>query len=267
VLHFYVTSADQWSLCLVFGIPPSTLSRILGVAERALALALTETRAARISWPSPKRQDELVRLVQEREPLLTTTFGFIDGKNYRVQQPSNSDLQNAMYNGWLHSVLVTGTLCFGADGCILWCRHNCPGSWNDSDTSAGFRLKLLDSDLCPNQQYGVVSDSAFPCSSDMKGRIKTPAKQGEIDRLHPHLRSGATRLHNAIVSIRQAAEWGMGSVDKVYHRLKMPLPYDPQLRRLRLNNVFRLSNYRVRTVGISQIRTVFSRAMEYESDQ
>ncbi|ETK73392.1 hypothetical protein L915_19671, partial [Phytophthora nicotianae] len=29
-----------------------------------------------------------------------------------VQQPSNADLQNAMYNGWLHTVFVTGVICF-----------------------------------------------------------------------------------------------------------------------------------------------------------
>ncbi|KAE8893382.1 hypothetical protein PF007_g22922 [Phytophthora fragariae] len=48
------------------------------------------------SWPSPSRQAELARMVNKREPLLTHTFGFIDGKNLRVQQPSNADLQNAI---------------------------------------------------------------------------------------------------------------------------------------------------------------------------
>ncbi|TYZ59097.1 hypothetical protein PybrP1_007217 [[Pythium] brassicae (nom. inval.)] len=67
-----------------------------------------------------------------------------------------------MYSGWLHSVLVTGTLCFSADGCIIWAKHNCRGSWNDAGTSAGFREKLLDTSLCPGQRYGVVSDSTLP---------------------------------------------------------------------------------------------------------
>ncbi|KUF84413.1 hypothetical protein AM588_10000690 [Phytophthora nicotianae] len=107
------------------------------------------------------------------EPLLQHTFGFIDGKNLRVQQPSNSDLQNAMYNGWLHTVFVTGTICFAADGCIIWAKHNCPGSWNDSDTSLGFRNKLLDPVCCPDPRKNVVSDSAFPCSTSMAGRILT----------------------------------------------------------------------------------------------
>jgi len=54
----------------------------------------------------------------------------------------------------------------------------------------------------------------------------------------------------------------MGSVQKVYSRFNLPLPYDPELRGLRLNNLFRMSNYRVRTVGISQIRTTFAGEMD-----
>ena len=92
----------------------------------------------------------------------------------------------------------------------------------------------------------------------MVGRILTPLKDGDIEKILPSRRSRARALNNAITSVRQAAEWGMGSVEKVYHRLRLPLPYTPDLRRIRLNNMFRLANYRVRTVGISQIRSTFA---------
>jgi hypothetical protein len=158
-----------------------------------------------------------------------------------------------MYNGWLHSVFVTGTICFAADGCIIWSKHNCPGSWNDSDTSLGFCLKLTGPAYCPDKRMNVVSDSAFPCSTAMKGRILTPLKDADLDRILPSLRSSARTLNNAITSVRQATEWGMGSVQKVFSRVNLPLPYDPNLRGLRLNNLFRLANFRVRTVGISHV--------------
>ncbi|KAE9279049.1 hypothetical protein PF008_g28468 [Phytophthora fragariae] len=167
-----------------------------------------------------------------------------------------------MYNGWLHTVFVTGTICFAADGCIIWSKHNCPGSWNDSDTSLGFRAKLLDPAYYPDTRMNVASDSAFPCSTAMVGRILTPLKDGDLERIRPSLRSSARTLHNAITSVRQAAEWGMGSMQKVYSRLNLPLPYDPNIRGRRISNVFRIANYRVRTVGISQIRTTFSGEME-----
>ncbi|KAE9008465.1 hypothetical protein PR001_g15472 [Phytophthora rubi] len=157
----------------------------------------------------------------------------------QVMQPSSADLQNAMYNGWLHSVFVTGTICFAADGCIIWCKHNCPGSWNDSDTSLRFRMKMLDPTYCPDARMNVVSDSAFPCSTNMTGRILTPLKDGDIERLVSSLHSSARTLHNAITSVRQAAEWGMGSMQKVFSRLNLPLPYNPEVRGRLLNNIFR----------------------------
>jgi hypothetical protein len=39
--------------------------------------------------------------VEKKEPLLKGWWGFIDGKNYQVQKPTDIDLQNAMYNGMI----------------------------------------------------------------------------------------------------------------------------------------------------------------------
>ncbi|EGZ26545.1 hypothetical protein PHYSODRAFT_470293 [Phytophthora sojae] len=248
------------TLCGYFGVPHATLSRVLNAAEDAMGRALAGFSPARIVWPTLARQKALARLTAAREPLMPFTWGFLDGKNYRVPPPpthTHPDFQNAHYNGWLHAVFVTGTLCFGADGLIVWCKHNCPGSWNDSDTSLQFRQKLLDAELNPDPRYGVVSDSAFPCGDDMIGRILTPLKEGDLGRLVPSVRPAAQRMSAAITSVRQDAEWGMGSIEKVYHRLLHPLPYDVGKRKQRLDNLFRLLNYRVRTLEISQIRTTF----------
>ncbi|KAG6621442.1 uncharacterized protein IUM83_10998 [Phytophthora cinnamomi] len=86
-----------------------------------------------------------------------------------------------MYNGWLHSVFVTGIICFAADGCIFWCKYNCPGPWNDSDTSLEFLTKLTDPKFCPDECMNVVYDSAFSCSMAMVGRILTLNKDGDLD--------------------------------------------------------------------------------------
>jgi hypothetical protein len=84
VICFYVGLMEQTTLCMLFGAPPSTLMRTLRRAETALSKALDGFAPARIAWPSPGHQIELARLVQAREPLLTHTFGFIDGKNLKV---------------------------------------------------------------------------------------------------------------------------------------------------------------------------------------
>ena len=117
-------------------------------------------------------------VITMKEPLVKGRWGFIDGKNYRVQEPRNAAIQNGMYTGWLHSVLVTGTACFSVDGVIIWAKQNYFGSFNDGEMSRAFREKLSDSRRNV-ERYGVLSDSAFPVSKEMFGRIITPLKDGD----------------------------------------------------------------------------------------
>ncbi|GMF42323.1 unnamed protein product [Phytophthora fragariaefolia] len=81
----------------------------------------------------------------------------------------------------------------------------------------------------------------------MVGKIMTPLKEGDLARLVSSVREVAQEKSGAITFVRQAAEWGMGSIE-VYRRLLHPLPYDKEKRKLRLDNLFRLANYRDRTV-------------------
>ncbi|EGZ24545.1 hypothetical protein PHYSODRAFT_479272, partial [Phytophthora sojae] len=146
------------------------------------------------------------RLTQAREPLVEGIWGFVDGKNYRVQEPTRADLQNANYNGWLHSTLVTGTLCYGVDGTLVWGRHNCPSSWNDGETSRQLQEKLTNPDFTV-PGTGVAADSAFPVAREAIGKIVTPLKDGDVERASADFRLAMLALHNAITSLRQAAEW------------------------------------------------------------
>lgn len=191
-----------------------------------------------------------------KEPLVKGRWGFIDGKNYRVQEPTNAAIQNGMYNGWLHSVFVTGTACFSVDGVIVWAKLNYFGSFNDSEISRVFREKLSDSRRNVDG-HGVLSDSAFPVSQEMFGRIITPLKSGDLERAHRDARPSLIRLSSAITSMRQSAEWGMGAVSKVYRILLVKLSYDKKRRGRLLTVTHKLYNYRVRTTGISQIKNYF----------
>ncbi|KAG3069386.1 hypothetical protein PI125_g23219 [Phytophthora idaei] len=76
VLSFYVESMEQSTLWTLFGAPPSTFSRTLRRAEEALSKALNGYAPVRISW--------LAKLIESREPFLTHTFDFINGKNLKV---------------------------------------------------------------------------------------------------------------------------------------------------------------------------------------
>ncbi|ETP41539.1 hypothetical protein F442_11370 [Phytophthora nicotianae P10297] len=81
------------------------------------------------------------------------------------------------------------------------------------------RKKLSDRQLNPDQRFGIVTDSAFPCGGDMRGRILTPLKEGDLGRLVSSVRRVAGALSSAITSIGQSAQWVMGSIEKVYHCL------------------------------------------------
>ena len=257
ILMYYSDTMGYKTLCQIFAIPPPTLSRVLYNGELALARVLKNEYEARIVWPSLEEQRQWALKVEQKNNIVKGRWGFIDGKNLRIESPTNEELQNAYYNGWLHSVFVTGSICFGVDGTITWYRHNCPGSWNDGETSRKFQIKLARDDInLPN--HGVLSDSAFPVTGLMFRRIITPLKDNDLERADPAVRGMLLRLSNAIVSLRQSAEWGMGAVEKVYRRLLLKLPYNQKRRALRLSNLFRLYNYRVRTTHISQIRTYFN---------
>ncbi|KAF4041497.1 putative DDE Tnp4 domain-containing protein [Phytophthora infestans] len=71
----------------------------LANAEVALHASLKVLPDASISVPSKEQQVEWANLTQAREPLIQGILGFVVGKNYRVQEPTNADLQNAHYNG------------------------------------------------------------------------------------------------------------------------------------------------------------------------
>ena len=130
-------------------------------AEIALLQVLESEPDARICWPSIEEQVRWGKKINNLFPLLQGRWGFVDGKNYKVQKPSSAELQNAMYNGWLHATFVTGCFVFGADGCCAWGKHNIVGSWNDEEISRPLQEKLQKDRLnAPN--HGLVSNGAFP---------------------------------------------------------------------------------------------------------
>jgi hypothetical protein len=66
----------------------------------------------------------------------------------------------------------------------------------------------------------------------------------------------ALRMNAAVVSVRQAAEWGMHSLQSVFHRLTVPFPCDVAFNQQVLDIVLHLFNFRARWDG-NQTRTVF----------
>ncbi|RHZ12769.1 hypothetical protein DYB37_013481 [Aphanomyces astaci] len=101
LLHYYTAVVKKKTLQELFGVSSTTFSRVLRRAEVALDRALSHMQDAAVRCPSKTLQRDWAVLTNAKEPLVYGVFAFVDGKNYRVQSPSNAGLQNAHYNGML----------------------------------------------------------------------------------------------------------------------------------------------------------------------
>jgi hypothetical protein len=93
-------------------------SRIVGLIRinPRQALTLRELPDASIKWPREEEFEDLTRLIVERHPRLWGAFGFIDGLKLPVQESSDNEIENATYNGWLHTHAINNVLVFAPDG-------------------------------------------------------------------------------------------------------------------------------------------------------
>ncbi|EGZ17944.1 hypothetical protein PHYSODRAFT_502689 [Phytophthora sojae] len=80
-----------------------------------------------------------------------------------------------------HAVKVTGGLCCGFDGTLVWGRHNHPGSWNDGEMSRRLQHRVADAKRTMTNAC-CATDSAFPVRNGMAGRIITPLKEGDLEK-------------------------------------------------------------------------------------
>ena len=257
VMMFYCSKADTKYLGLIHHLTSRRITAVIAKSEPLLHALLRHYPDARIQWPSLDEQRDAASRIASKFPNVPGRFGFVDGKNLDVLQAGDYEEQNAQYNGWLHGCFVTGVLVFDSDGLLIWAKHNCPGSWNDSEMSRGLADKLVD----PTKTlagHGLVADTAFPVGHHLFQHIVSPLKEGEADTIHPRsLRSRLVEQSGEIRSLRQACEWGMGSIQKPFKRLLVHLPWRSDVRVVRLSNIFRIWNVRVRSTGINQIHESF----------
>lgn len=107
--------------------------------------------------------------------------------------------------------------------------------------------------------YYLIADTAFPRGTkSIEGKIKAPLKDKERLPRNPEERQSKLRFTRQLVSCRQAAEWGMRTLQGSFGRLRLPLDIGKPEARLELLEVcVRLQNLRTNLVGINQIRNTF----------
>lgn len=256
VLHWLNSNMKQKTLCQVFGLVPSAISQYLWIGLETLHDILHTIGAIQVTWPDEREMIECSKLVERREPLLSTSFGFVDGLNLPVLESSDPEIQNAYYNGWLSGCYVSNVFVFSSKGYIIYAAINKPGSWHDSHVARSLYDKLR---FHTPGKYNILADSAFAYTEDVSDNIIAVMKDNAKEKLLNRMEyKEAILLDNAVIGQRQAAEWGMGSIQRTFGRLKSPLPVESFKRKLILKVVVLLYNFRVKYVGLNQIQTVFT---------
>lgn len=255
VLHWVQSTMRCKTLCQVFHTPPATVSRLLRRGMRVLRSSLQSMADAAIRWPSATEMEAFAAAVTAYEPGLTNIFGFVDGVYFQCTNPPDLDSQNAYYNGWRSMTSITNVLVFTPDGCIAWASFNCPGSWHDADVSRSLYDILL-SDRTPGA-FALAADTAFPRNDEMRAKIITPMKIDEELSEDSAVATQQLLTHRQVVRVRQAAEWGMHTLQAAFPRLKCTILWDPPNNHNFLSVVLHLFNYRTRTVGLNQTRSVY----------
>jgi hypothetical protein len=247
----------DYSLQQIFGVTPAVCSRYRAFGIRLLLKCLRILPEGQIAWPNRIQVHQFANLIRQRHPLLKSAFGFVDGLHLPVARASDLEVENAFYNGWCSSHFTSNIFVFAPNGTIIYANLNTPGSWHDSAVSRHLYTKLLDN---TPKGYYLIADTAFTTSqTDLRDRLRTPPKANFINySANPKIAQQEIRFNEQLVSARQAAEWGMQSLQGSFGRLKLPMPAeDAEGRGIVYELCSRLHNVRARLVSISQIRTVY----------
>ena len=232
-------------LCMIFGITPSVCSRTL----RHMLKRIVKT----LKFPDAEKMREYATMVQAREPSVDDVIGFMDGVSLSSECTDERVEQNAFYCGYDSDTMVNNIFAYGPDGKVFFAAINFPGSWADGALTA----RILASIRSRIGSYKICVDQGFPRTGDAFGILVGPVTKRAARRLHRDLRDYYLRVSNVHTSLRQASEWGMRGLQGTFPRCKKRLPSDTMKRRLVIEGIISVHNYRTHIVGQNQIKAVF----------
>ena len=260
VLTWTRTRGSLRTLQLTFGLTLSPLSLWLRFGRRILALALRDHPGAKVMMPTEEEIDGFKAAVALKHPVLPNAWGAMDGLKLYLEVSGDELVQNKFYNGWTHDHYIGNLFLFSPDGKIRACYINAPGSIHDSTMANTSNVYEMIDDIYQRTGAQVVVDSAFSKDSrpsllksaqhnfDAQGRIRTTRAK-----------------HQAATAVRQLSEWGMRGLQGSFPRLKDRIRCEERgERRIIIQLVVYLCNFRASTVGMNQIANTYMPHLEAE---
>ena len=181
-------------------------------------------------------------------------IGFVDGVALPVQCNDSAEDQSKFYYGHSKDTMINNVLAFNPLGKVFYAALNYPGSWHDSQVCS----KLIALTIDKIGMYQLCVDQGFPRNGDLFDRFVGPLSKKARSQLSSINKESIVKKHELYVSLRQASEWGMRSLQGTFSRLKSRLTSNVSKRRKILNSIILLHNYRTHEVGLNQIATVFN---------
>jgi hypothetical protein len=254
LLFFIGSTMGIKHLCLIFGIVPSVCSKIIIKMLHLVVKKLEKHPLARITFPNAEKMAYFAQLIQAQETEVDDVIGFMDGVSLTTECTSEETEQNAMYNGYHSDTMVNNIFAYGPDGKVFLCAVNFPGSWHDGSITANILPYIAN--RIGNKKICV--DQGFPRSGDANEILVGPISKKQAAKLAPNLKWFLLRMSNIYTSLRQSSEWGMRALQGTFPRCKKRLPGNPMKRKVVIQCIALIHNFRMELVGLNQIATVFN---------
>lgn len=252
------TQGSYSVLQIMFGLTASHLSLWLRFARRLVVKILRDDPIAQVSIPTDDEIANFEAAIQAKYPALTNCWGAMDGLKIRLERSGEECVQNIFYNGWTHDHYVSNLFLFSPDGKVRACYINAPGTFHDSTMANMSQIYSKVDDVFNRLGSKIVVDSAF--ASDGRPSLYKSHQQN-FDRRG--IQRQNADVHRQATSVRQLSEWGMRGFQGSFPRLKDRLKYEERgERRIILEMIVLLYNFRASTVGLNQIQSTFMPHLE-----
>jgi DDE superfamily endonuclease len=252
------TQGSYAVLQVIFGLTPGQLSLWLRFSRRLIVKVLRHDSLAKVIVPTDLEIRNFETAIEAKYPALSNCWGAMDGLKLRLERAGDQRIQNMFYNGWTHDHYVSNLFLFSPDGKIRACYINAPGTLHDSTMANMSMVYRLVDDVYGRLGSKIVVDSAF--ASDGRPSLYKSHQNNFDGRGNQRQNS---LVHRQATSVRQLSEWGMRGLQGSFPRLKDRLKYEERgERRIILEMVVLLYNFRASTVGMNQIQSTFMPHLE-----